>query len=103
MLWEGKPMTVVVMDTDCDGLIGERDQIGFFERKSFRFSVGLPPIGQIGIKGRFFRYHVEPMGKELVIEPVQVRATSLRFHGEHCKFQWLMKGKDGGWKEKVGN
>jgi hypothetical protein len=110
MLWEGKPMTVVVMDTDCDGLIGERDQIGFFERKSFRFSVGLPPIGQIGIKERFFRYHVEPMGKELVIEPVQVRATSLRFHGEQLQVSmvneregWWLEGEGGELKAPIGS
>jgi len=77
------------------------------DQKGPRF---LPPIGQIGIKGHFFRYHVEPTGKELVIEPVQVRATSLRFHGEQLQVSmvneregWWLEGEGGELKAPVGS
>jgi hypothetical protein len=81
--------------------------IWLVDQKGPRF---LPPIGQIGIKGHFFRYHVEPTGKELVIEPVQVRATSLRFHGEQLQVSmvneregWWLEGEGGELKAPVGS
>jgi hypothetical protein len=81
--------------------------IWLVDQKGPRF---LPPIGQIGIKGHFFRYHVEPTGKELVIEPVQVRAASLRFHGEQLQVSvfnenegWWLEGEGGELKAPVGS
>jgi hypothetical protein len=81
--------------------------IWLVDQKGPRF---LPPIGQIGIKGHFFRYHVEPTGKELVIEPVQVRAASLRFHGEQLQVsvfneneEWWLEGEGGELKAPVGS
>jgi hypothetical protein len=109
ILWKGELMTVMVTDTDCDGIIGEKDKIWLgYWRKQLPF--WLPAIGQIGIKGRFFRYHVEPTGKELVIEPVQVRAASLRFHGEQLQVsvfneneEWWLEGEGGELKAPIGS
>ncbi|MFA0782601.1 hypothetical protein [Fervidibacter sacchari] len=103
LLWEGKPMTVVVKDADCDGLIGKGDWLQLGDHS-------LLAVGKIGINGRFFRHRVEPTGKELILEPMQVQTADLRFQGERLGIsverkneRWWLEGEGGELKAPIGS
>jgi hypothetical protein len=78
LMWDGKPVSVSVIDGNCDGRISEGDSLILDEGGEERH---LPAEGQVGINGRFFRYQVAPTGEELVIEPIQVRTAIVKFSG----------------------
>lgn len=92
VLWDGKPIPITVVDIDCDGAIGEDDQLIWGEGQEER---DLPAVGRIGINGRFVRYRVAPTGEELVIEPMQVPTATVRFQGERLRL--MMDGEGGNW------
>jgi len=52
-VWDGKPVSVAVIDRNCDGMISEDDTLVWDEKDEERH---LPTKGQVGINGRFFRY-----------------------------------------------
>jgi len=98
-VWDGKPISVAVIDRNCDGIISEDDTLVWDEKGEERY---LPTKGQVGINGRFFRYQVAPTGEELVIEPIQVRTAKVKFQGERLILnvedksgQWRLEGQNG--------
>jgi len=93
MVWDGKPVSVAVIDQNCDGMIGEDDTLVWDEKGEERH---LPTKGQVGINGRFFRYQVAPTGEELVIEPIQVRTAKVKFQGERLILN--VEDKSGRWR-----
>jgi len=93
IMWDGKLSSVVVMDMNCDGIIGEGDTLIWDEGGDERH---LPTKGQVGINGRFFRYQVAPTGEELVVEPIQVRTAKVKFQGEQLILN--VEDKSGRWR-----
>jgi len=98
IIWDGKLSSVVVIDKNCDGIIGEGDMLIWGEGGEERH---LPPKGRVGINGRFFRYQVAPTGEELVIEPIQVRTAIVKFQGERLTLnvedesgRWQLEGQN---------
>jgi hypothetical protein len=107
LVWDGKPVSVSVIDGNCDGRIGEGDSLIWDEGGEERH---LPAEGQVGINGRFFRYQVAPTGEELVIEPIQVRTAIVKFQGERLTLNvedksghWQLEGQNGELIAPVGN
>jgi len=99
LVWDGKSVSVAVIDRNCDGMIGEDDTLVWDEKGEKRH---LPTKGQVGINGRFFRYQVAPTGEELVVEPIQVRTAKVKFQGERLILnvedksgQWRLEGQKG--------
>jgi len=100
MEWEGKTVPVTVVDGDVDGLVSEEDTLILGDEGESR---DLPPVGQIGVNGRFFRYHIPPTGEHLVFETVRVDKTAtVRFDGESLRLvaegeggKWLLEGQNG--------
>jgi hypothetical protein len=99
LMWDGKPVSVVVIDSDCNGIINWEDTLILDEGGEERY---LSTEGQVGINGRFFRYQVAPTGEELVIEPVQVRTAIVKFQGERLTLnvanesgRWRLEGQNG--------
>ena len=106
-MWDGKPVSISVIDVTCDGRIGEGDSLIWDEGGEKRH---LPAEGQVGINGRFFRYQVAPTGEELVIEPIQVRTAIVKFQGERLTLnvanesrRWQLEGQNGELIAPVGN
>jgi hypothetical protein len=106
-MWDGKPVSISVIDVTCDGRIGEGDSLIWDEGGEKRH---LPAEGQVGINGRFFRYQVAPTGEELVIEPIQVRTAIVKFQGERLTLNiedksghWQLEGQNGELIAPVGN
>jgi hypothetical protein len=107
LVWDGKSVSVSVIDGNCDGRIGEGDSLIWDEGGEERH---LPAEGQVGINGRFFRYQVAPTGEELVIEPIQVRTAIVKFQGERLTLnvedksgRWRLEGQNGELIAPVGN
>jgi len=107
LIWDGKPVSVTVVDNDCNGIIGKDDMLIWEEKGEERH---LPAEGQVGINGRFFRYQVAPTGEELVIEPIQVRTAIVKFQGERLTLNiedksghWRLEGQNGELIAPVGN
>ncbi|MGQ9463830.1 MAG: hypothetical protein ACUVTP_12325 [Candidatus Fervidibacter sp.] len=99
LMWEGKPVTVTVKDSDFDGAITPKDRILWDDGQE---QLWLPAVGRIGKDGRFFRYEVVPTGERLVIEPLSLPSAPVRYEGDVLKLglegeggEWLMEGKDG--------
>lgn len=96
-VWEGKPITVTVEDSDFDGAITQKDTL-FWDDGQDQY--WLPAAGRIGKDGRFFRYEVVPTGEQLVIEPfssalVRYEGDVLRLGLEEEGGEWILEGKDG--------
>lgn len=98
-VWEGKPITVTLEDSDFDGAITQKDTLFWNDGQEQRW---FPTAGRIGKDGRFFRYEVVPTGEQLIIEPLSVPSAPVHYKGEGLALtleeeggKWFLEGKDG--------
>ncbi|MFN4180935.1 MAG: hypothetical protein ACK4I8_11520 [Armatimonadota bacterium] len=97
--WDGKTVTVTIVDRDANGLVSDWDVLLWDDGTGQR---SLPVLGRLGIDGRFFRFHVAPTGEQLVIEPVQVKSAVVKVQGDDVSLtledddgQWILEGRNG--------